>query len=337
MTIDQRNAGASKTITDTSDVTYTIDRWFAFGTAASKFSVQQDAGTVTPPAGFNDYLGVTSLTAYSVTSGDSFSLGQSIEGLNTADLGWGTANAKTVTLSFWVRSSLTGTLGGSLRNSAANRSYPFTYTISAANTWEQKSITIVGDTTGTWLTTNGIGIRVGFGLGQGSTFSGTAGAWVGSNFNNATGAPSVVGTNGATFYITGVQLEAGSTATSFEYRNYQQELAMCQRYLPAYRHNGQDILPSQIQFNSSTGSRGMVSFSVPTRVPVTGMVISAAGHFTAFGFAGGNGTGTAFTMHAGGTMGCGVDFSSSGFTTRDCATIGITNSSGFIYWTGAEL
>jgi hypothetical protein len=251
MRIDQRNAGASKTITDTADVTYTLDRWFGYGTAASKFSVQQDAGAVTPPTGFTDYLGVTSLSAYSVTSSDSFSLGQSIEGFNIADLGWGTANAKTVTLSFWVRSSLTGTFGGAIRNSAANRSYPFTYTVSASNTWEQKSLTIAGDTSGTWLTTNGIGIRVGFGLGQGSTSSGTAGAWASSNFNNATGATSVVGTNGATFYITGVQLEKGSTATAFENRQYGTELALCQRYFQQI--GGGEYVGISSGINFSTG------------------------------------------------------------------------------------
>jgi hypothetical protein len=129
-----------------------------------------------------------------------------------------------------VRSSLTGTFGGSLFNSAHDRSYPYSYTISAADTWEQKSITITGDTTGTWLTDNSVGIQVNFGLGAGSTLSGTAGAWAGSQFFSATGATSVVGTSGATFYITGVQLEVGSQATGFEYRQYQQELALCQRY-----------------------------------------------------------------------------------------------------------
>jgi len=230
MVIDQRNAGASVTITNTSDVTYTLDRWFAFGTVASKFSVEQTITGVSAPVGFTEYLAVTSSSAYPVTSSDSFSLGQSIEGLNVADLGWGTANAQTVTLSFWVRSSLTGTFGGAIRNSAVNRSYPFTYTILSANTWELKSVPIAGDTSGTWLTTNGVGVRVGFGLGQGSTFSGTAGAWASSNLNNATGATSVVGTNGATFYITGIQLEKGSTATSFDYRPIGTELQLAQRY-----------------------------------------------------------------------------------------------------------
>jgi len=228
MTISQRNGSGS--VNQSTSVEYTLDRWLMYGTVATKFSVQQDAGAVTPPAGFNDYLGVTSLSAYSVGSSDIFSVQQPIEGFNVADLNWGTANAKTVTLSFWVRSSLTGTFGGALNNTDASRSYPYSYTISSANTWEYKTVTVAGDTTGTWLTTNGIGIRVTFGLGQGTSVSGTAGAWAAGGFFNATGATSVVGTNGATFYITGVQLEVGSTATSFDYRPYGTELALCQRY-----------------------------------------------------------------------------------------------------------
>ena len=227
MVIDQRNAGASVTL---STDTYVLDRYKGLATQASKLSVQQNAGSVTPPAGFINYMGFTSLSAYSIGAGDIFGFDQRIEGLNATDLAWGTASASAVTLSFWVRSSLTGTFGGSLENSAGTRSYPYTYTISVANTWEQKSITIAGDTSGTWLTTNGIGIRVQFGLGVGSTFSGTAGAWATANYISATGATSVVGTNGATFYITGVQLEKGSTATSFDYRPYGTELVLCQRY-----------------------------------------------------------------------------------------------------------
>jgi hypothetical protein len=227
MVIDQRNAGASVTPTDG---TYTLDRWLARQSVASKFSVQQNAGSVTPPVGFVNYLGCTSLSAYSVGAGDFYVIQQRIEGFNTSDLGWGTANAKTVTLSFQVYSSLTGTFGGALQNATSNRAYPFTYSIGVANTWTTISVTIAGDTTGTWATNNGIGITVNFGLGVGSTYSGTAGAWNG-NFNmSATGATSVVGTNGATFYITGVQLEVGASATGFEYRQYGQELALCQRY-----------------------------------------------------------------------------------------------------------
>jgi hypothetical protein len=225
MMIDARNAGAS--VTNTVGVVFPVDRFGCYGDQASKFTGQQSSVV---PAGFVNSLLITSLSAYSVPSGEIFLMRQRIEGFNVADLGWGTANAQSVTLSFWVRSSLTGTFGGSVQNSAQNRSYPFTYTISAANTWEQKTITIAADTSGTWVTNNGVGLTVNLGLGVGSTYSGTAGAWSGSTYYSATGATSVVGTSGATFYITGVQLEKGSTATSFDYRPYGTELALCQRY-----------------------------------------------------------------------------------------------------------
>ncbi len=224
MVIDQRNAGASVTPTNSQ---YLVDRFYAGLTQASKYTAQQSS---TAPAGFTKSLLITSSSAYSVGSSDVFYIGQGIEGFNISDLGWGTASAATVTLSFWVRSSLTGTFGGSLFNSASNRSYPFSYTISAANTFEQKTITIAGDTSGTWATNNTGGIFLSIGLGAGATYSGTAGAWAGSLYLTATGATSVVGTNGATFYITGVQLERGSAASPFEFRQYGTELALCQRY-----------------------------------------------------------------------------------------------------------
>ena len=228
MRIDQRNAGASVTPTDN---TYTLDRWKFRVSQTSKLTVQQNAGSVTPAVGLANYLGVTSSSAYSVNSTDYFVFVQDIEGFNFSDLGFGSANAKTVTLSFWVRSSLTGTFNVALRNGAFDRSYPVTYTISAANTWEQKTITIPGDTSGTWVgSTNGVGASVIFNLGCGSTFNGTSGSWQGANYTSVSGATSVVGTSGATFYITGVQLEPGSVATPFERRSYGQELALCQRY-----------------------------------------------------------------------------------------------------------
>jgi len=228
--IDQRNAGASIATTDTTAEIYTLDRWHSRNLVASKYTIQQNAGSVTPPSGFTNYLGCTSTSAYTVAAGDFFTVGQYIEGFNVSDLDFGKATAKTVTLSFWVRSSLTGTFGGVVANGAFSRCYPFSYTISTANTWTQISITIAGDTTGTWLTTNVTGLSMRFSLGAGSTYSGTAGAWTSTPVVSATGATSVVGTNGATFYITGVQLEVGSTATPFERRLYNQELANCQRY-----------------------------------------------------------------------------------------------------------
>ena len=227
MAIDQRNAGASVTFVNGQ---YGVDRWKGYLTQASKYTVQQNAGAITPPAGFNYYLGATSSSAYTTLAADYFSISQPIEGLNSAHLNWGTANAKTVTLSFWTRSSLTGTFGGAVGNNNGTRGYPFTYTISVADTWEYKTVTISGDTTGTWLETNGLGIIIYWSLGTGTTYSGTGGAWAGSYYASATGATSVVGTSGATLYITGVQLEANTTATDFENLQYGTQLALCQRY-----------------------------------------------------------------------------------------------------------
>jgi hypothetical protein len=261
MVLDQRNAGASVTA---NDGVFGVDR-FGFSMVASSKGTSQQSSVA--PSGFINSLLFTSSAATSVSSTDFYSLYQRIEGFNTADLAWGTANAKTVTLSFWVRSSLTGIFGGAITNSAFNRSYPFTYTISAANTFEYKTVTIAGDTTGTWLTNNGIGMLVQFGLGVGSTLSGTAGAWSASGLISATGATSVVGTNGATFYITGVQLEVGTQATSFEYRQYQQELALCQRYYVKF------ATPSGSQFlscgQSISATQARFPFSIPCPLRTT--------------------------------------------------------------------
>ena len=276
MVIDQRNAGAE--VNPAVTATYYLDRWIAISSAASKFKIGQNAGSVTPPTGFINYLGCTSLSAYTVGASESFNVQQRIEGLNTADLAWGTASAATVTVSFWVYSSLTGTFGGALRNNAANRSYPFSYTISSANTWEQKSVTIAGDTTGTWLTTNGIGVQIFFSIGTGATLSGTAGAWAGANYNSATGATSVVGTNGATFYITGVQLEKGSTATSFDYRPYGTELALCQRYYQRLKPSATNsLLAGGLQQTTTTAGLTVptpVSFRATPSSTQSGLIIT---------------------------------------------------------------
>jgi hypothetical protein len=219
MTIDQRNAGASVTI-NTAQNTYVVDRWSGFGDASDGvFTMEQSSVS---PAGFTNSLLSTVTTAdASIGAGQLYlSARQKIEGFNFASLSWGTASAQAVTLSFWVRSSLTGTFGGSLTNGDQNRSYPFAYTISAANTWEYKTIAIEGDTSGTWLTTNGLGADLFFSIGTGTTYSGTAGAWAGAGYYSATGATNLISTLNATWQITGVQLEAGSTASSFAHENY---------------------------------------------------------------------------------------------------------------------
>jgi hypothetical protein len=280
MVIDQRNAGASIATSGGSNI-YTLDRWQALYSQTSKFTVQQNAGSVTPPVGFVNYLGVTSTSAYTVGAGELFLLRQRIEGYNIADLGWGTANAKTVTFSFQVYSSLTGTFGGTLNSDSDAQSYPFTYTISSANTWTSISVTIAGPTSGTWLKTNGSGIIVTFGLGVGATYSGTAGSWSSNPYYSATGATSVVGTNGATFYITGVQLEVGSTATSFDYRPYGTELALCQRYYYGYV-SGSGKLVGRGGYYSATQVEAAIFFPVTMRTIPTLVATSGSNYYVAY-------------------------------------------------------
>ena len=266
MRIDQRNAGASVTATTGNE--YSIDRFQTVSSVSSKYTIQQ---STTSPDDFVNSVVVTSSSAYSVGASEQFLLRQFVEGLNSAHLLWGTANAKTVTLSFWTRSSLTGTFGGAVFNSGGTRSYPFTYTISSADTWKQKTITIAGDTSGTWLTTNGVGLTISFGLGAGSTLSGTAGSWAGAYYGTATGATSVVGTSGATWYVTGVQLEVGDTATPFEHRPYDMELARCQRY---YEQNyGTNNYEVKIQ--GATSGLTNSSFRVSKRANATTTVYSS--------------------------------------------------------------
>jgi hypothetical protein len=278
MVIDQRNAGASGTASG-----YTVDRWVFGATLTTKGTWQQDAGAVTPPAGFNDYLGFTSNSAYTPLTGDVFSFYQVIEGYNIADLGWGTANAKTVTVSFWVRSSLTGTFGGALSNTT--RSNPFSFTINSANTWEYKTVTVAGDTSGTWGSTNNAGIFLFMTFGAGSSFQGTAGTWATADYRTVTGAVNTLGTNGATFYVTGVQLEEGSVATPFERRPYGTELALCQRYYQQidYGHHNGGIAANWYQFN--------IGFPVVMRTDPT-MTTSARG----------SNSGNAITLQDAGTV-----------------------------------
>jgi hypothetical protein len=336
MVIDQRNAGASVAIPD-STVTFLTDRFRFDENTDGSFSGQQVS---TAPSGFINSLKFTVTSAdTSLAAGQYANLRQPIEGLNVADLAWGTASAATVTLSFWVYSSLTGTFGGSLRNSAGDRSYPFTYTISTANTWEQKTITVAGDTTGTWLTTNGAGLIVIWGLGVGSTFSGTAGAWAAANYLSATGAVSVVGTNGATWYITGVQLEKGSTATSFDYRPYGTELQLCQRYLPTWSPSSSvyGAVGSGMCYATSAGFI-FVGFQVQPRTPPTGLT-GTASNFRVYQATAGAVSPTALVFNTSSYLGANMQFTGASGLVAGNATIMEATAGGgsVILFTGCEL
>ena len=335
MNIDQRNAGAS--ITPTAGQ-YSVDRFYYSASQSSKFTVQQtpsstETGYATRvSAGFRNYLACTVSSAFSIGASDYFGIIQLIEGYNSADLAWGTAGAKTVTLSFFVYSSLTGTFGGAIRNNDASRSYPFSYTISSANTWTQIIVTVPGDTSGTWLgATNGVGISVIFSLGFGSTFSGTAGAWASANYGSVTGAVSVVGTASATFYVTGVQLEKGSTATSFDYRPYGTELMLCQRYfeLMDFSDAANASICNSTAWSVNNDQWGNISYKVlkrttPSATSVGIVILYGNGSFS---------TATPTLQYIGQNGLC-IRAQPASFT-QNCAYIG--NNSGFKISVSAEL
>jgi len=274
MVIDQRNAGAAVTV-NTNPV-YSVDRWYGGknGTVNNP-TIQRSSDA---PSGFANSLLVTAGTGVAPASSDFLFLSQAIEGFNFADLNWGSAGAQTVTISFWARSSLTGNFGVGLRNGATNRSYIASYTISAANTWEHKTVTIEGDTTGTWATDNTQACGVFFDLGNGTTFSAATGSWQSANLlGGLTGGVKLAATTGATLNITGVQLEAGDTATPFEHRSYGQELALCQRYYYLWKNDsGGTRFPFILQsYNTSSAFGPLLHFPVEMRAAPTATAIGS--------------------------------------------------------------
>ena len=232
MSISQRYGTTATTPTHEAHV---IDRWESHLSQTGKFNVQQVEDSPSGE-GVGKYSSkITSLSAYTVTANDYFVYNQNIEGSNVDHLQFGTSSAKTITVSFYVKSSLTGTFAMAISNQAYNRRQAQEYTINSANTWERKSLTFAGDTSGTWLTTNGVGMRVHWSLGGGSTFfSASPGTWLPTNDFHTSNAVNVVSTNAATWYITGVQVEVGTQATPFEYRSFGEELKLCQRYFQKY-------------------------------------------------------------------------------------------------------
>jgi hypothetical protein len=264
MVISQRN-GTSATTVNGNDI-YTLDRYKGWASGGGVFTVTQ---STTAPTGFNNSALITVTTAdASIAAGDNYRFAQVIEGYNIADLGFGTASASTVTLSFWVRSSITGTFGGSLYSVTGTRAYVFNYTINAANTWEQKTVTIAGDTSGTWNTTNSQGITVYFDLGSGSNYENATGSWVAAEKFRTSGNATLISTLSNTWYVTGVQLEKGSTATSFDYRPYGTEFQLCQRYYEQWNVAAGFYLANGLSY-STTGCRTILQYQVPKRSTTT--------------------------------------------------------------------
>ena len=313
---------------------FPLDRFRAFGSGWGS-SVATGQQSSSAPAGFQNSLLITS--SGTTTSNSVYGIAQCIEGQNIYDLGWGTANAKTVTLSFWVYSSLTGTFSGALVNGATNYSYVYTYSIPTANTWTQISVTIAGPTAGSWVTTNTTnqGVYVVFDMGSGSTYTTTAGAWTSGFYVRATGSSSVIATNAATWYVTGVQLEVGTQATSFDYRPYGTELALCQRYAPIINSPSQSINFIGVA-DSTTRTQIFIPFQVVPRTPPTGVSINNTSYFSID-----NGTTgvsvTSASIQSSSYAGSNVFFSSSGGLTQYQLERIIINGGGQIQFTGCEL
>jgi hypothetical protein len=281
MTISQRGTSFAGLTNGTNG--FTLDRWF-WNESGTSTAVQTVAQSTSVPSngGFSQSLQVTTTTAQPIlASNNTYRVGQPIEGFNIADLMWGTASAKSVTLSFWVRSSLTGTFGGVVYNNGLVRCYVYSYTINAADTWEYKTVTIDGDTTGTWATNNTFGLAVEFSLGAGSDYLTTPGSWGSTRVHAPTGQVNVAGTLNATFYITGVQIEVGTQATSFEYRQYGTELSLCQRYYFRFSASGGGIKFGIASNATTTKAYAITNFPVPMRAEPSALEQSGtASHYT---------------------------------------------------------
>jgi hypothetical protein len=281
MLIDQRGSGTSTT------GGYAVDRFYALQGTSGTFTAAQSSES---PTGFSKSMVFTVGSAGTASAAQQVRITQAFEGLNMADLDWGKSTAKALTISFWVRSSVTGTYCVAIHNDGGNRAYIREYTISSANTWEQKSVTIPGCTDGTWPVTNARWGTLKFDLGSGSDRLGTAGSWLtGAEYAKTSNQVNFINNAGATFYLTGVQVELGSTASSFEYRPYGAELALCQRYY--FRKNiplTNDYFTILQAYNTSSAYGKLFDLPVTMRATPTGS-LSAIGSFRAAN-AGGSGS-----------------------------------------------
>lgn len=285
MQIDQRNYGAAVTSG------YPVDRWSWDYAGAGTVSMQQNIGTAGPAGEPNHYYMRVTVTGVdsSLAAGDVYIISQRVESCHWRDMMWDSAGALPVTLSFYVRSSLTGTFGGALCDDAGTRAYGFSYVINAANTWEKKVITVPGDTGGVWDTHafTAVSLRLRFSMGSGTDFHCTAGTWAAAtNACSPSGCVNLMATNGATWDLTQVQLEKGSKATPFERRPFDTELRLCRRYFARYDNpmmrgvctSGTQFarmgmtLPVQMRGNPTPSIAGtLYVFDATSAVPVTGV------------------------------------------------------------------
>ncbi len=275
--IFQRGTGA--TTVNGNDV-FAADRFKGWANGGGTFTVEQSTDVPNNEFEYSAKLTNTGVDS-SVAAGDNYRWATDIEGYNVSQLGYGHSDAKAVTLSFWVKSSLAGTYCGALYSTTASRHYIYEYTISSANTWEKKTITVSsGDTTGSWNKTNGNGLRIYWGFGSGSNYQGTAGAWTAGEKWETSNQAAWIGSASATFYITGIQLELGS-ATPFEHRSFGDELARCQRYyhqanfLAGPHYGGGAIAMYCLNANEAGGT---VNYPVTMRASPTVRTKDAAGN-----------------------------------------------------------
>lgn len=311
---------------------------------ADRFSFYKDqtgatvaaSNSSTAPTGFTNSVLWSVTTGASAGTADQCFIAQSIEGYNWADLAWGTANAKPVIFSFWVNTSVTGTYGVSFSNNAVTQVFVGTYTVNAANTWEQKTIAITGSTSGTWLTTTGIGLRIRFDMGSGTSFeTATPNIWQGSYDSTVSGRANLTGTTGATFYLTGVQMEVGTVVTSFDWRSYGTELALCQRYLPAYKASAANELISMVQVANTNSYRAIIPYQVTPRVKATGLTVSSVGDFYVNGNANVNPSAMVFTD--GSLVAGGILITGSGMTSGFTSVLYSNSSAAQLLFTGCEI
>jgi hypothetical protein len=336
MVISQRNGTTSTSATDS---TYNLDRWKIRCGTNSKFTTQQ---VTTAPAGFSYSTLITSSANTSLGVSDYYFIAQLIEGFNSADLGFGTANAKTIAISFWVQSSITGSFGGAVQNGNGTRSYPFGYTISAANTWQQVTVTIPGDTSGTWTgASTSVGLELRLNIASGSNLLGTANVWASADYQGPSGSTNLLATNGNTMNITGVQLEVGTTATNFDFRSYGTELSLCQRYLPAWTApGGADAAFAAGGCANTTVAAFTVIYPVPARVPATGVTVTNSSYFSVwFGTSGATASSITFAGRSSANA-CQINLTTTGLTAGYAAQLGFNtsaSSTSVLYLTGCEL